>query len=249
MSQATVTVRIGKSPTKDFLFFKELLCSLSPFFRNAFSGDFNEAKTGIMHIDDVDAQLFGEVFHWIYTRDFTRLEILADGGCNNAWDHGVNLYALADRLDIPKLRIDILTTLHVNSNPCLLDISDIQDVLSKYPKSSTISRYITDLVVPPIPHQCHHDYDLPVSEADIQKAIDGLPRWFLAKVMVCYYMKRHNDLREFVEHERRVHDHSRPTEGNMSGMLLRGKRNLDEIRKMMEKYEAGKENDDDDDSE
>ncbi|KEQ70286.1 hypothetical protein M436DRAFT_84874 [Aureobasidium namibiae CBS 147.97] len=82
---------------------REELCSLSPFFKTAFEGRFLEAQTGIMDMEDVSVELFGDFARWIATDQLQ----------HHTLEDLVNLYVLADKFDIRVLReaiTDELTT-------------------------------------------------------------------------------------------------------------------------------------------
>ncbi|CAD0112464.1 unnamed protein product [Aureobasidium uvarum] len=60
-----VTVRVGPDK-QDFCIHKELLCSKSTYFAKALSGQFKEAQTGIVELEDVHVVLFRVFVAWLY---------------------------------------------------------------------------------------------------------------------------------------------------------------------------------------
>ena len=47
---------------------KAIICHYSPFFRAAFNSNFIEGETQSMRLEDVDANTFGLLQHWLYTQ-------------------------------------------------------------------------------------------------------------------------------------------------------------------------------------
>ncbi|THX20464.1 hypothetical protein D6D17_00645 [Aureobasidium pullulans] len=61
-----VTVRVGPDK-QEFCIHKGVLCSNSNYFTKAISGQFKEAKTNIVELDDVQVLLFKVFVAWLYT--------------------------------------------------------------------------------------------------------------------------------------------------------------------------------------
>lgn len=61
-----VMVRVGLE-RQEFCIHKELLCSKSTYFANALSGQFLEAQTRIVELEDVHVVLFRVFVAWLYT--------------------------------------------------------------------------------------------------------------------------------------------------------------------------------------
>jgi hypothetical protein len=69
MSFDLVTVRVG-SPDKavDIPVYRELLSSVSPYFRGAFEGDFKEAAAGVVPLTDVTEATFRIFLQWAHAQ-------------------------------------------------------------------------------------------------------------------------------------------------------------------------------------
>jgi hypothetical protein len=69
MSFDLVTVRVG-SPDKavDIPVYRELLSSVSPYFRDAFEGGFKEAAAGIIPLTDVTEATFRIFLQWAHAQ-------------------------------------------------------------------------------------------------------------------------------------------------------------------------------------
>jgi hypothetical protein len=68
-----VTVETGdgeKIPHETFTIHKAFICHHSPFFRAAFEGNFLEAQTQLLKLDDVEGEIFGIFVDWVYTKEF-----------------------------------------------------------------------------------------------------------------------------------------------------------------------------------
>jgi hypothetical protein len=127
------TILVG-AEQKKFVVHQALLCDKSQYFAKALTGSFEEGKTGIVKLKDVSSVLFKIVVSWLYCGKI----VDADDGSNIAQDFAgfkhkkktyrvevnandtstwpkqllIELYILADRLDIKELRnntIDGLT--------------------------------------------------------------------------------------------------------------------------------------------
>ncbi|MCJ1388209.1 hypothetical protein MMC18_001054 [Xylographa bjoerkii] len=79
---------------------KDLLMQESPYFRGALNGAFIEATTGVVELEDADAELFTVFIAWLYSRKL--VTYLEETGCSN--EKLANLYLFADRFNVPNLR-------------------------------------------------------------------------------------------------------------------------------------------------
>ncbi|CAD0089132.1 unnamed protein product [Aureobasidium mustum] len=88
-----------------FQFLKDVICSVSPFFQKAFQGYFLESRTKVIDISDVAVENFRIFAKWVTTGQLEQQPL----------DIMLELYVMADRLDIPTFRgaiIDNLTSYH-----------------------------------------------------------------------------------------------------------------------------------------
>ncbi|TIA44181.1 hypothetical protein D6C79_06523 [Aureobasidium pullulans] len=65
-----ITVRVGPDK-QEFYIHKGVLCSNSNYFAKALSGQFQEAKTNTVELDDVHVLLFKVFVAWLYTGKLT----------------------------------------------------------------------------------------------------------------------------------------------------------------------------------
>ncbi|KAF2840777.1 hypothetical protein M501DRAFT_1056089 [Patellaria atrata CBS 101060] len=89
-----------------FKLHKTALCDVSPFFSNAFNGQFKESHTDTITISSTSIATFGLFTEWLYSR-----KLLDTTGNPTAWnwhwDVLIDLYIFADSYDVPGLREDI----------------------------------------------------------------------------------------------------------------------------------------------
>ncbi|THY74767.1 hypothetical protein D6C86_04445 [Aureobasidium pullulans] len=125
-----ITVRVGPD-NQEFCIHKGVLCSNSNYFAKALSGQFQEAKTNTVELDDVHVLLF-KVFR---KDEFEKLDTMLndqypfdreddpesdmpmtddlsefDAEDPTTWTHTIlcALFVLADRLDTPRLKVLVL---------------------------------------------------------------------------------------------------------------------------------------------
>lgn len=132
------TVLVGVVPAQEkFVIHQELLCSKSQYFAKALTGSFEESKTGVITLDDLSPLLFRIMITWLYSgkivytavddipnieRDFIKLKYIGKGSSKilraddtSTWPKQVlvELYVLADRLDIKELRNNTMDALTI----------------------------------------------------------------------------------------------------------------------------------------
>lgn len=97
-----VEITVGASSTL-FIVHRELLTLHSQFFRAAFEGGFREASEAKVHLPDVDAKYFEHVVLWVYSEALEERPFFFKEG-KPTYFTLLDLYALADRLDIEGMR-------------------------------------------------------------------------------------------------------------------------------------------------
>jgi hypothetical protein len=164
------TILVGPEETK-FVGHQALLCEKFPYFTKALTGPFEESKTGIVKLEDISPVLFKIVVSWLYYgkivytvsddglhigSSFARFKSLSESDSNNVADANdsstwpklvlVDLYVLADRLDIKELRknaIDTLNNLMMLSNNTL-HTPALEYICSNTTKQSPLRRLVVD---------------------------------------------------------------------------------------------------------
>lgn len=131
------TILVGPEQKK-FMVHQALLCDKSKYFTKALTGSFEEGTTGIVKLEDVSSILFKIVVSWLYygkllytiSDDFSTIEQAfasfkfeedvdkMEANDTATWPKQVliELYVLADRLDIKELRINTIDALITSMN-------------------------------------------------------------------------------------------------------------------------------------
>jgi hypothetical protein len=72
MSYEVVTIRVGKPEVSiDFQVYRDLLISVSAYFRGAFAGGFKEAVDGVIPLTDVSEGTFRVFLQWAHAQMFS----------------------------------------------------------------------------------------------------------------------------------------------------------------------------------
>ncbi|KAF2096782.1 hypothetical protein NA57DRAFT_42611, partial [Rhizodiscina lignyota] len=133
---------VGQNETK-FLIHRELLSHYSTFFANALNGTFAEGISQAVTLREERLDLFEYFVYWLYTQ---RLEDIYKDG-KPTYFILLELYSLADRLAIEKLRndaIDKIAELAEKTNSVLTP-SDTYILYEQIRDSSPLRRLVLDL--------------------------------------------------------------------------------------------------------
>ncbi|KAF4538908.1 Btb poz domain containing protein [Lasiodiplodia theobromae] len=105
MSHETlVTLKVG-SEAKRFLIHKDVLSKQSPYFRAALEeGRWKESQDNVVELDETEPKIFEDfLVEWLYTgkldEDLAELTLIEG-------------YIFADRYDFPRLRFDVIASIH-----------------------------------------------------------------------------------------------------------------------------------------
>ena len=98
----TIVIFVGSSRQK-FVVHKSFLCHHSPYFQKSLNGQFQEAQTGVVNLDDVDIHAFGLFVDWLYTGQTNEAKTKPSKG-KITWEEATELWILADYLQIPTLQ-------------------------------------------------------------------------------------------------------------------------------------------------
>jgi len=160
------TILVGPEH-KNFMVHQTLLCDRSKYFAKALTGSFEESKTGTVKLEDVSPVLFKIVVSWFYcgkivytaSEDGSNIDQdfagFGDGDENkmneddiSTWPKQVlvELYVLADRLDIKRLRdntIDALITA-ISESSLSLRVRSYAFVDSNTTAESSLRKFAVD---------------------------------------------------------------------------------------------------------
>jgi len=106
--QPIVTVNIidSKQLRHPFRIHQNYICHYSPYFKAAFTGNFTEAETQELQLEDVEGEIFGVFVNWLYTQTIEDEEAKVPSA-----HHLIQLWVLADRLLVPTLQNQALLVL------------------------------------------------------------------------------------------------------------------------------------------
>ncbi|KAL8873768.1 MAG: hypothetical protein Q9174_000807 [Haloplaca sp. 1 TL-2023] len=145
-----LTVKVGpmtgdKDCQEEFCVHTDLLCHYSPFFKAATSGNWTEAKTGVVNLPYDEPRIF-EIFQgYIYAGSLDlRAEQASDASLL------VALWVFADKLQFPGLQnqaIEALRRQQACTSPREFRLKDIQYAFDNTTEASPLRKFIIDLYV------------------------------------------------------------------------------------------------------
>jgi hypothetical protein len=140
---------------KSFGVHQELICFHSPYFRAAFKGNFQEATTGEVLLDDVDSEVFGLFVQWLYAQDIVE-SICSDESSTNQGKAGtelpltrylIELWLLAEYPQVPMLQNYVLGVIvERTSRRNLCHINSFDVTYERTTRGSILPRFFVDLV-------------------------------------------------------------------------------------------------------
>jgi len=183
----TEIVKIVVGPNaKVFNVHKGIICARSPYFRDAFEGNFREAKEGAAMLSTVDPSVFGVFLDWVY---YNRLQYRKEPGkvpteidhCEHADAIDLEVYIFADQHDTPLLRQLSLESMHARySNGRVPRDSIVVRAFEGLPASSPMWQFLIDLYG----NRC----TIPIQQEQITEPT--LPYDFMFRVMNMMFVKR-----------------------------------------------------------
>ncbi|KAL8769317.1 MAG: hypothetical protein Q9209_004699 [Squamulea sp. 1 TL-2023] len=153
-SNEMVTIEVG--PRKvPFLIHKGLICSESKFFNAAFNGQFKEATTQSVHLDEEDPGDFDIIHKYLYTEKLT----IAHNGKDELLGRGskcLDIYVLSDKLDIPNVCDAAINHINVVIN----SLQTIQSgfILSAYARTASKSK-LRQFIISVLAQNIHYNID------------------------------------------------------------------------------------------
>ena len=133
---------------------KEIICHYSAYFRAACKGEFLEAKTGKVKLPEDRIELFDLFVKWVYSQNLEK--VLADVAdvALPFWTALIDLYVLADRLQVLTLKNAILDRMLCKAHGALRDSrgrdkfpsnADICHAYENTPPTSPITTFLAEL--------------------------------------------------------------------------------------------------------
>ncbi|KEQ60688.1 uncharacterized protein M437DRAFT_53902 [Aureobasidium melanogenum CBS 110374] len=195
-----VTVRVG-SGRQEFCIHKKILCSNSTYFDKALSGQFVEAQTRVVELEDIHPLLFKIFVAWLYSGRLTyessdpstssheeedekddgdKKDELADfqEEDSRTWSYLIltGLFILGDRLDAPRLKRSILDTIvkKINQTRKVPFGTVVIYAYANTPKKSPLRQLLVHIFA----------YEKSFSRSPKNSKLKYLPAEFLAAVMI-----------------------------------------------------------------
>ncbi|WEW60202.1 hypothetical protein PRK78_005687 [Emydomyces testavorans] len=107
-----ITITVGESKAQ-FQAHKDLLCEKSPFFNGALTHDFKEAAENAISLPEDNPDTFERFLQWLYSGSFSLSGIATDEEVDERYLQLSELYVLADKLEVPHLKNDVIDELFV----------------------------------------------------------------------------------------------------------------------------------------
>ncbi|KAF2092218.1 hypothetical protein K490DRAFT_53362 [Saccharata proteae CBS 121410] len=143
-----IIIEVGIRATPFYLE-RELLTVWSYYFRKCLDGAFGQDGSEPLHLPDIDVESFQLFVNWLYGRGkFMDTGTAGDYSQNRIdFDCYADMYTLADYLDIPHMRVDILTKLREHYRdqalPSPEEVQDAVQIFGSLPGSSPLCRLFT----------------------------------------------------------------------------------------------------------
>ncbi|KAF2142405.1 uncharacterized protein K452DRAFT_226632, partial [Aplosporella prunicola CBS 121167] len=184
-----IKVGAGEEP---FKVHQDILCQRSRFFRNAFKGQFREAKEGSMKLRDTDVDIFRLIMFWLY-RDEIPKSSLHTGVPDASTGETPNdrafskIYIFAEVYDFPALRNRVMAELFTGYGAGTIGLSfpnaTIIRAFGELREDSALCRFIVDVAA----RQWRPDRDCP---AEVRQRVE-LPHAYLLALATMLAKRSH----------------------------------------------------------
>lgn len=182
MSAELLTIVVGPDKVK-FMPHKDVLCSRSDHFKNAFEKGFRESGKNEMSFPEDDPEAFGLLLRWMYE---SRLEVPSSILSVPPVRPFIQLYVLADKLVLENLQnevMDVITTLH-NGRPPSYEI--VRLAYHGTMHNASLRMFLMETVVWPYAQGSRKGQELGSEENLISKAGGDLAVDFAKKLLACF---------------------------------------------------------------
>ncbi|KAH7396488.1 BTB/POZ protein [Phaeosphaeria sp. MPI-PUGE-AT-0046c] len=146
------TIRCGET---EFPIHKIIICAQSKFFLNAFTGEWKESSGNVLSLDGDEVSTVEAMLRFFYTFDYDASA--ATNGNTSPMVFNVKVYSVADKYDIPTLRVQAKEKFQKAVETCW-DMDDfpyaIAEVYSSTPPNDKDLRSVVVAVA------CEHMQDL-----------------------------------------------------------------------------------------
>lgn len=145
--RSVVTVNVGSDNAEEntFVPHAELLSFYSPFFKTMMSGNWPEAKTGIINLPDDDPDVFDVFQNWLYGHG-----LVLDGDQMNDTAFILSLWVFGDKVQVHGFQncaIEALRSAIIQPSARSFRLKDIQVAFANSGEGSPLRKLIVDLYV------------------------------------------------------------------------------------------------------
>ncbi|KAL8665497.1 MAG: hypothetical protein Q9202_002202 [Teloschistes flavicans] len=190
LQKTVAIVKVGTGPRQDqYVIHAELLCYYSLFFKKALTGNFEEAKTGLVQLHDDDPEVFDIFQNWLYKQDLG-----LDASQCVRFTLLLSLWVFGDKVQVPSFQdaaIEALRDRTINT-PRIIRLKDVLYVYENTSHESPLRQFIVDLYV----------WEGAIGES-IEKFFDeGYPHAFIISIVQGYYAEFHRPSAKTVKNNR-----------------------------------------------
>lgn len=109
LGREIVHIKVGKS-LQDYGVHKNLICSVSPYFKAAFTSGFQECESGVLKLVTVEVEIFDLFYNWLYNQSLWGAE--DEEYVNPDERILLRLYVFGDMVQCPALKNAALRGAH-----------------------------------------------------------------------------------------------------------------------------------------
>lgn len=142
-------VEVVVGPTKRlFMFHKQILCDLSPFFKAALTGRFREGDEQRVEFLETDIVIFEQFQCWLYSGIIPATRDMVKDKNHEVFPVLTNLYIFGDKLGIPALQNKVIDSyLQARAVKSWTPFVDIPRICCDLPSTSPLRKLFVDLFV------------------------------------------------------------------------------------------------------
>lgn len=146
MFDTIVSVKVGKEK-QEFFVHKGLICHYSTYFKNAFTGEFQEGHTGVVELANDSVAVFKAFYSWTYIRKLFE-PVSEVGKVPLTSEILTRLYVFGDARGIPSLKnASINALIDKIANEWNIPTPSIPYIYDNTPESCHLRKLAVDMVI------------------------------------------------------------------------------------------------------
>ena len=138
---STASIYVGETRAL-FLVHQDLLSSVSPYFEAALTTGFKEATARTVSLPEDDIESFERFVQWLYSGVYALSVFKTREMADKRYLQLAELYILADKFQVPKLKNDIIDKVNTTHKAYLPPLSAISHVYKNTPTSSPLRKML-----------------------------------------------------------------------------------------------------------